>query len=113
MVDPQPRLFEQLLAAMTDLETVKKLNCPEQELLAHVFQESWLSLPYIYNAHKTWRWEGVHSAIWRDENVKNIHFILKQKPWQETPEDRCAPDRDPLHERWWAMNTMREEAEAC
>ena len=60
---------------------------PDQELLADVFRGRWVTLPYVYNALKPMRKEGVHSAIWRDERVKNVHYILSPKPWDERPED--------------------------
>lgn len=71
-------------------------------------------LPYIYNALKTLRWEGVHREIWRDEEVKNIHYILSPKPWNESLEERMRPDdgtRDPLHRWWWAVNEERSRRE--
>lgn len=37
----------------------------------------------MYNALKTLRWEGVHKEIWRDDKVKNVHYILAPKPWDE------------------------------
>jgi hypothetical protein len=41
-----------------------------------------VALPYVYNAFKTLRWKGVHDAIWRDDEVKNVHYIMSPKPWE-------------------------------
>ena len=42
------------------------------------------------------RWEGVHHQIWRDDEVKNVHYILSPKPWDEKPSET----KDEAH-RWW------------
>ena len=64
----------------------------------------------MYNALKTLRWKGVHDAIWRDDKVKNVHFILSPKPWDETQEslaDAPVAPRDESHEWWWEINNER------
>ncbi|EYE92163.1 glycosyl transferase family protein [Aspergillus ruber CBS 135680] len=77
----------------------------DQSLLSEVFQGRWAPLPYIYNALKTKRWKGVHDAIWRDDRVKNIHYFLTPKPWDETPPAHA----DPTHAWWCEMNEKRKE----
>ncbi len=62
-------------------------------------------MPYIYNALKTLRWQGVHHPIWKDEKVKNIHYILSPKPWDE-PEDTGA-EGDETHKWWKRFNAER------
>jgi len=61
----------------------------DQSLLSDLFRHRWVPIPYIYNALKTLRWHDVHASIWRDENIKNVHYILMPKPWttRETTED--------------------------
>lgn len=57
----------------------------------------------MYNALKTMRKPEVHGAIWKDEGVKNIHYILSPKPWD-------APDvdnGDALLSKWWNANNER------
>ncbi|GAA6004904.1 hypothetical protein JCM10207_008447 [Rhodosporidiobolus poonsookiae] len=69
---------------------------PDQDLLADFFVGKFLPLSYRYNALKTLRY--CHSEMWRDEDVKNIHFILK-KPWYyKLPAG--DPDAD-THQLWW------------
>lgn len=56
------------------------------------------------------RWEGVHREIWRDEEVKNVHYILNPKPWNERPEEKTGSDdvtKDPLHRWWWEAKEER------
>lgn len=56
---------------------------PDQDLLAHVFRGKWIALGWQYNALKTMRYW--HGAFWRDEEVKNLHYICL-KPWKRRPE---------------------------
>ena len=79
----------------------------------------------MYNALKTMRWNGVHDVIWKDAEVKNVHYILSPKPWEEDPEGRDqdqeqdgvetrdgnSDTKDPLYDLWWKVNggRLREE----
>ena len=63
----------------------------------------------MYNALKTLRWENVHKPIWRDEEVKNVHFILSPKPWDEGEEG--VEGGDETHVWWWRCNRERLERE--
>lgn len=74
---------------------------PDQDFLASVFCGKWRPLPWKYNALKTMRqW---HTNIWRDEEVKGLHYIV-DKPWEK----RVASDgigghlgRDGETHTWW------------
>lgn len=81
-----------------------------------MFAGRWVGLPYIYNALKTLRWEGVHDAIWRDDKVKNVHYILSPKPWDEWTKGQIvggAPEttKDPANEWWHSLNEKRLKEE--
>ncbi|KAL4779510.1 nucleotide-diphospho-sugar transferase [Aspergillus varians] len=82
-----------------------------QSLLADLFYGRWVALPYVYNALKTLRWEGVHDSIWRDENLKNVHYILSPKPWDDGYDDGNQQLQEPLHEWWFAVNQERLKEE--
>lgn len=74
---------------------------PDQDFLASFFSDKWRPLPWKYNALKTMRqW---HTNIWRDEEVKGLHYIV-DKPWAK----RVASDgiaghlgRDGDTHAWW------------
>ena len=74
---------------------------PDQDFLAAIFRGKWIPLSWKYNAIKTM--ENWHTNIWRDEEVKGLHYIV-DKPWQK----RVASDsvgghlgRDGRTHRWW------------
>ena len=74
----------------------------DQSLLGDLFSGRWVSLPYTYNALKTLR--DIHKEIWRDSEVKNVHYIL-DKPWD-------GEGSNPITHRWWIeANSERVRAE--
>jgi alpha-N-acetylglucosamine transferase len=111
VVNPSKHSYEVILKTMRDETATSSYDFADQSLLADAFKGRWVTLPYIYNALKTLRWKGVHDAIWRDEEVKNVHYILSPKPWEESEEDRSKPGRDETHRWWWKYNDERKAAE--
>ncbi|KAJ4410537.1 hypothetical protein N0V91_002024 [Didymella pomorum] len=82
---------------------------PDQSLLSDLFYGRWVALPYVYNAFKTLRWKGVHDAIWRDDEVKNVHYIMSPKPWETR---HMHHDEDLVVHGWfWTANDERLAAE--
>ena len=68
---------------------------PDQDFLALFFKGEWKSTPWQYNALKTWRYW--HPEMWRDEEVRNCHYIIG-KPWVE---GRMVGRREEVMNRWW------------
>lgn len=113
MVNPSHETYKKIMQLLSNPASTQNYDFADQSLLSDAFPGRWVPLPYVYNALKTMRWKGVHDAIWRDEEVKNIHYILSPKPWDESEEVRREnpADRDPLNERWWQITDARKEAE--
>lgn len=42
-------------------------------IAARFFKDRWIPLPYVYNSLKTLR--VIHQNIWRDEDVRNVHYM--------------------------------------
>lgn len=110
VVVPCAETYDTILNALQD-EKTSSYDFSDQSLLGDVFRGRWVPLPYVYNALKTLRWKGVHDAIWRDESVKLVHYILSPKPWDETEEDRKKEGRDGSHQWWWDVNERRLKEE--
>ena len=110
VVIPSAETYDLILGAMQS-EKTSSYDFSDQSLLGDVFRGRWVPLPYIYNALKTLRWNGVHEAFWKDECVKNIHYILSPKPFEETEEQRKDSKRDGTHEWWWDVNAKRLQEE--
>lgn len=83
VVNPSQEVYNLILDRINDPNFVQEYDFADQSLLSDLFRGRWVALPYVYNALKTMRWKDVHDIIWQDENVKNVHFILTPKPWDE------------------------------
>lgn len=112
-MNPAQAIYDIIIGQLAT-STTSKYEFADQSLLSDIFHGRWVPLPYVYNALKTLRWEGVHDCIWRDESVKNVHYILNPKPWEEGGR-RCNGEvglsQDPTHIWWWELNEMRLEDE--
>lgn len=103
VVNPSQGIYDKILETLKNSDLTASYDFADQSLLGERFYGRWVPIPYIYNALKTLRWEGVHDAIWRDDEVKNIHYILSPKPWDETLDTAG----DESHKWWINTNTQR------
>jgi lipopolysaccharide biosynthesis glycosyltransferase len=111
VVRPSTVVFNLILDYLASDKAID-LDFADQSLLSDLFRGRWVPLPYVYNALKTLRGKGVHDAIWRDDEVKNIHYILSPKPWDEVDESgQEAASQDETHAWWHKANRERLAAE--
>ncbi|PYH80810.1 glycosyl transferase family protein [Aspergillus uvarum CBS 121591] len=114
VVNPSQAIYDKIVAQLASSVT-SNYEFADQSLLSDVFHGRWVALPYVYNALKTLRWDGVHDAIWRDDRVKNVHYILSPKPWDEPEEIRKSlvprSSRDASHAWWWELTEERLQEE--
>jgi lipopolysaccharide biosynthesis glycosyltransferase len=108
VVNPSAAVYNLIVDYMNSDKAID-LEFADQSLLSDLFKGCWVPLPYIYNALKTLRWKGVHDAIWRDEKVKNIHYILAPKPWDEMDEQGNFTGKDESH-AWWVKANQERSA---
>lgn len=106
-MNPSAEIYKLILDRLAQETATSGYEFADQSLLSDLFPGRWVSIPYVYNALKTLRWEGVHSDIWRDDRVKNIHYILSPKPW-EIPLEKAEEE---AIKWWWQVNEERLEAE--
>lgn len=104
VVNPSQDVYDKIVQTLKDGDLTSSYEFADQSLLGERFYGRWVGLPYIYNALKTLRWEGVHDKIWRDDQVKNVHYILSPKPWDEKGPDEAT---DESHKWWHQMNQER------
>jgi hypothetical protein len=106
VVVPSAQAYGMISQALSS-EATTAYEFSDQSLLGDVFNGRWVGIPYIYNALKTLRWKGVHDTIWRDDKVKNVHYILSPKPWDENDDDKKKEGRDESHQWWWDTHEKR------
>ena len=57
-------------------------------------------MPWVYNALKTLR--VVHKNLWRDDEVRCLHYILTDKPWNaRVQEGDVVDDLTEMDKGWW------------
>ncbi|KAL8825449.1 MAG: hypothetical protein Q9170_007785 [Blastenia crenularia] len=103
VVNPSSEIFELMNKRMASSEGVQDYDFADQSLLSDLFGGRWVPLPYVYNALKTLAWDDVHATIWRNDEIKNIHYILSPKPWDEKP----GEEKYETHKWWRAYNQER------
>ncbi|KAH9857925.1 glycosyltransferase family 8 protein [Lenzites betulinus] len=104
---PSREVFDTLHRFLEESPLVPTFKFPDQDLLAAVFRNRWTPLPWHYNALKTLR--IIHAELWRDEEVRCVHYILSDKPWRARPE-AADPQYVVLNRWWWEVyEQLREE----
>ncbi|RFU72087.1 galactinol synthase [Trichoderma arundinaceum] len=109
VVNPSAALYAQIVAHME--ADAANMDFADQSLLSDLYRGRWVPLPYTYNALKTLRWKGVHDSIWRDDQVKNIHYILSPKPWDEIDDQGEWTGTEESHKWWIDANRERKAAD--
>jgi len=78
VIHPSNTEFERLKAALDRIENLAKYVFADQDFLNQVYAGRWVCLPYTYNALRPLI--TAHPNMWRDEDVRIVHYIFK-KPW--------------------------------
>ncbi|RIB27346.1 Glycosyltransferase Family 8 protein [Gigaspora rosea] len=110
ILQPSITKFEEIHKYLTDHKRLDELKFADQDLLNEFYKGNWKSLPYIFNAPKTFC--KCHSPVWSDKDVKNIHYIGDDKPWKEdiTRKMRRVERGDIwiLNNWWWKVYNDEE-----
>ncbi|KAE9410993.1 nucleotide-diphospho-sugar transferase [Gymnopus androsaceus JB14] len=105
VLNPSPALGQAIVHYL-NTENLESFAFPDQDLLTAFFKGKWKPLPWYYNALKPLRL--VHSQMWRDDEVRCLHYIFKDKPW-ETRTPVPGPYEE-VHVWWWKeFDSMMEE----
>jgi lipopolysaccharide biosynthesis glycosyltransferase len=96
ILEPSKAQYDALIHAMNTHPDVPKMLFFDQDLLAVVYRGRWTPLPYTYNALKPMR--ECHADLWRDEDVKVLHYILA-KPWKSRTYRNDVVES--THRLWW------------
>ncbi|KAF4124291.1 glycosyl transferase family [Geosmithia morbida] len=109
VLEPSVAVYREILA-MLEREETARMTFPDQDLLADLYPDRWVVLPYVFNALKSMRREGVHRHIWRDDEVRIVHYILSPKPWDEMDAHGRWTGEDETH-KWWVDATLKRRAD--
>ena len=96
MLDTSTDIADDIGRYLQTSDRVATFGFTDQDLLAAYFEGRWKVLPWCYNALKTLR--EVHKSLWRDDEVRCLHYILHDKPW-DTP--RGTAGEYEVQNVWW------------
>ncbi|KAG0129301.1 nucleotide-diphospho-sugar transferase [Tuber indicum] len=99
VVQPSQKLYDQIVKTLNSPDATQNYDFADQSLLSDTFRGRWVPLSYVYNALKTLRW--CHKEIWNDDEVKNVHYVLSPKPWDNRESEEFT------HKWWWECNDAR------
>lgn len=96
VLQPSVEVMADLTEFLSTSPLVSTFRFPDQDLLATFYEGRWKPLPWCYNALKALR--KIHQPLWRDEEIRCLHYILAVKPWQTKVVDEWEKE---MHQWWW------------
>ena len=99
ILTPSATLTRSIVDFLRTSPLVPTFTFCDQDLLAAFFEGRWKPLPWVYNALKTLR--ATHKDLWRDEEVRCLHYILPDKPWKARVRESDVVDDLTELDRWW------------
>ncbi|KAG6832451.1 hypothetical protein H0H92_001497 [Tricholoma furcatifolium] len=107
--NPSKKLSEGLVNFLHTSEKIAEFSFPDQDLLTAYFDGKWTPINWYYNALRTLRY--IHTNLWSDTEVRCLHYILPDKPWQSRVTPRESEAQLGEMNRWWwkQFDTLGEE----
>jgi lipopolysaccharide biosynthesis glycosyltransferase len=93
ILTPSVTTFNSIQNFLETSPLVPNFSSGDGDLLATLFKGRVIPISYIYNGLKTVR--SYHKDLWKDEQVKNIHYPSSDKPWEERP--KIGEENEYLH----------------
>ena len=104
VLNPSEEAISSLAEFLFTSPLVPTFRFPDQDLLAAFYKGRWKPLPWSYNALKTLR--KIHRPLWRDEEIRCLHYILAVKPWRTKVVDEWEKE---MHQWWWDRYHLLED----
>ncbi|KDN53253.1 glycosyltransferase family 8 protein [Tilletiaria anomala UBC 951] len=98
VLTPSKAVMEDMSRQIATDPEIPAFRFPDQDFLAKYYKGRFTPLPWVYNALKPLR--KCHTNIWRDEEVRNVHYIL-DKPWAVGYPGNEEDDPDAVTHSWW------------
>jgi lipopolysaccharide biosynthesis glycosyltransferase len=98
---PNELLWDEIIEFLDTTELLEQFTFPDQNFLDEFFRGRWVAIGWQWNAVKTSRYW--HPNIWRDEEVKVLHYIV-DKPWNQRVDKQGVAGylgRDGVTHTWW------------
>jgi lipopolysaccharide biosynthesis glycosyltransferase len=100
VLNPSKDQADALYAFFSSNDRLMSYIFPDQDLLSEFYEGRWKPISWEYNALRMLR--TIHSDVWKDDQVRCVHYILPDKPWlsRKNP-DENLPHFGLLHDWWW------------
>ena len=79
VLNPSLSILQDIIHVISTSPAIPTYSFPDQDLLSDYFRGRWKPLSWRYNALKTLR--IIHTPLWSDDEVRCLHYILHDKPW--------------------------------
>ncbi|KAG6820376.1 hypothetical protein H0H93_001347 [Arthromyces matolae] len=99
VLNPSKNLAEGIVQFLSTSDKIAEFSFPDQDLLTEFFKGKWIPLHWYYNALRTLRY--IHPNLWKDEEVRCLHYILPDKPWQSRTLPADSEAQLGEMNRWW------------
>ncbi|KAF8078497.1 glycosyltransferase family 8 protein [Lyophyllum atratum] len=113
VLNPSEQLAKAIVDFLLTSDEIAEFSFPDQDLLTAFFKGKWKPIPWYYNALRTLRY--VHPDEWSDDEVRCLHYILPDKPWQSriTPSESEAQLGE-MNRWWWGQfDKLGEEVQSA
>ena len=97
VLNPSLDILKDIVHMLATSPLVATYLFPDQDFLADYFRGRWVPLSWRYNALKTLR--TIHTHLWRDDEVRCLHYILHDKPWKQPR--GTGGDSEEVNGWWW------------
>lgn len=96
---PSSNTHAKIVDALHNDPNVATYPFVDQDFIGNYFEGRIKFLGYEYNAVKPMR--ECHKGLWRDEGVRNVHYVLKDKPWSIPEGSETLEEQFQVVHSWW------------
>jgi len=104
VLKPSEEAMSNLTVFLSTSPLVPTFRFADQDLLSTFYKGRWKPLAWCYNALRTSR--KVHQPLWRDEEIRCLHYVLAVKPWHTKVVDEWEKE---MYQWWWDRFHLLED----
>jgi lipopolysaccharide biosynthesis glycosyltransferase len=99
VLNPSKRLSASIARFLSTSDKISEWIFPDQDLLSEFFKGKWRPIPWYFNALRSL--PNVHSKLWRINEIRCLHYIFTDKPWQARITPPGSDKGFDVMNRWW------------
>ncbi|CAA7266558.1 unnamed protein product [Cyclocybe aegerita] len=99
VLSPSMKLAADVMQYLFTCDRISEWKFPDQDLLSSFFQGRWRPISWYYNALRSLH--SVHPIIWSEGEIRCLHYIFADKPWQSRITPPASEEGFDVMDRWW------------